>query len=49
MTRKMQESISDKLIVGEVPQEYKDISDMNDDELKSLIYRFDNIIEYIFN
>lgn len=49
MTRKMQESLSDKLIVGEVPQEYKDISDMNDDELKSLVYRFDNIIEYIFN
>jgi DNA primase len=49
MTRKMQESLGEKLIVGEIPQQYKDISDMNDDELKSLVYRFDNIIEYIFN
>lgn len=49
MARKMQENLGSIITVGEVPKEYKDISDMEQETLSSLIYRFDNIIEYIFN
>ena len=49
MARKMQENLGSIITIGEVPKEYKDISDMEEEALSSLIYRFDNIIEYIFN
>ncbi len=49
MAKKMQERLGDVVIIGEVPQQYKDISDIEEENLSSLIYRFDNIIEYIFN
>jgi DNA primase len=49
MTKKMQESLGNSVVIGNIPKEYKDISDMNDSELTSLIYRFDNMVEYIFN
>ena len=49
MARKMQENLGSIVTIGEVPKEYKDISDMEEEALSSLIYRFDNIIEYIFN
>jgi DNA primase len=49
MARKMQESLGSIVTIGNIPEEYKDISDMNEEQIQSLIYRFDNIIEYIIN
>lgn len=49
MTRKLQDSLGSIITVGKIPQEYKDISDMNEDTLQSTIYQFDNMIEYIIN
>lgn len=48
-TRKLTEAMPGIVTVGTVPQEYKDISDMNDNELQNFIYKFDNMVEYLIN
>lgn len=47
--RKLTEAMPNIVTVGKVPQEYKDISDMNDNELQNFIYQFDNMVDYLIN
>jgi len=49
MQRKLQESLGNIIVSGAIPNEYKDVSDLDENQLSQLIYKFDNMIEYILN
>lgn len=46
---KMTEALGSIVTIGRLPEKYKDISDMNNEELSNLIYKFDNMVEYLMN
>lgn len=49
MNNKLQEALGNIIISGAIPNEYKDVSDLDENQLSQLIYKFDNMIEYILN
>jgi len=49
MQRKMEEALGNIVVSGTIPNEYKDVSDLDEEQLSQLIYKFDNMIEYILN
>ena len=48
-SHKMTEALGNVVTLGKIPDKYKDISDMNNEELSNFIYQFDNMVEYLMN
>lgn len=49
MREKLKSSLGSKIISGRLPENIKDVSDMDNDSLTEFVHSFDNEIEYILN
>jgi len=48
-SNKMNDSLGSIVTIGKIPDMYKDVSDMNNEQLSSLVYKFDNMVDYLIN
>ena len=49
MKNKLKISLGSRMIAAELPESIKDVSDLDDDSLRSFVQMFNNEIEYILN